>query len=62
MQRVGAVGFIVVEDTHGKGHISRHPPKGAERHSDNAATRPGSSLEGSYKTKIATVMLGWDVQ
>ena len=27
MQRVGAVGFIEVEDTHGKGHISPHPPK-----------------------------------
>jgi len=28
VRRVPAGGFVLVEDTHGKGHISRHPPGG----------------------------------
>jgi hypothetical protein len=27
-RRVSAGGFVLVEDTHGKGHISRHPAEG----------------------------------
>jgi hypothetical protein len=28
VRRVSAGGFVLVEDTHGKGHISRHPEQG----------------------------------
>ena len=28
MRRVSAGGSVLVEDTHGKGHISRHPTEG----------------------------------
>jgi hypothetical protein len=28
VRRVSAGGYVLVEDTHGKGHISRHPPDG----------------------------------
>jgi hypothetical protein len=28
MRYVSADGFVLVEDTHGKGHISRHPEEG----------------------------------
>ena len=28
VRHVSAGGYVLVEDTHGKGHISRHPPGG----------------------------------
>jgi len=28
VRQVSAGGFVLVEDTHGKGHISRHPVEG----------------------------------
>jgi hypothetical protein len=28
VRRVSAGGFVLVEDTHGRGHISRHPVEG----------------------------------
>ena len=28
VRRVSAGGYVLVEDTHGKGHISRHPVEG----------------------------------
>jgi hypothetical protein len=45
VRHVPAGSFVLVEDTHGKGHISRHSG-GADRYLDCAAKRARSTMRG----------------